>query len=76
MASRYGVPAGSSLTDWPITYDDLAPYYEQAEWEIGVSGDGTRAIATRARAPSAYPMPPVPANATTAVLKRGADASA
>ena len=40
MASRYGVPEGSSLADWPITYDDLAPYYERAEWEIGVSGDG------------------------------------
>ncbi|MBO9636518.1 MAG: GMC family oxidoreductase, partial [Chitinophagaceae bacterium] len=25
--------------DWPITYDDLKPYYEMAEFEIGVSGD-------------------------------------
>jgi choline dehydrogenase-like flavoprotein len=25
--------------DWPITYDDLKPYYEMAEYEIGVSGD-------------------------------------
>lgn len=25
--------------DWPITYDDLKPYYEMAEREIGVSGD-------------------------------------
>ena len=40
MASRYGVPAGSSLADWPISYDDLAPFYERAEWEIGVSGHG------------------------------------
>jgi choline dehydrogenase-like flavoprotein len=24
--------------DWPITYDDLKPYYEMAEREIGVSG--------------------------------------
>ena len=40
MATRYGVPDGSALADWPITYDDLAPFYEQAEWEIGVAGDG------------------------------------
>ena len=39
MASTYGVPKGSSLVDWPIAYEDLAPYYERAEWEIGVSGD-------------------------------------
>lgn len=25
--------------DWPLSYDDLAPWYEQAEWEIGVSAD-------------------------------------
>ncbi len=25
--------------DWPITYDELQPYYRRAEFEIGVSGD-------------------------------------
>jgi choline dehydrogenase-like flavoprotein len=25
--------------DWPITYEQLRPYYEKAEWEIGVSAD-------------------------------------
>ena len=40
MATRYGVPDGSALADWPITYDDLAPFYDRAEWEIGVRGDG------------------------------------
>lgn len=24
--------------DWPIQYSDLKPYYEKAEWELGVSG--------------------------------------
>ena len=41
MATTYGVPEGSSLADWPITYADLEPYYERAEWEIGVCGDHT-----------------------------------
>ena len=39
MRSTYGPVAGSTLEDWPISYDDLEPYYEKAEWEIGVSGD-------------------------------------
>ena len=39
MRSTYGVPPGSSLEDWPISYDDLEPFYEKAEYEIGVSGD-------------------------------------
>ena len=26
---------GSSLEDWPISYDDLEPFYDKAEYEIG-----------------------------------------
>src|SRR6516165_2155610 len=33
MRSTYGAVAGSTLEDWPISYDDLEPYYEKAEWE-------------------------------------------
>jgi choline dehydrogenase-like flavoprotein len=41
MASLYGVPDGSSLADWPISYDDLEPWYTRAETELGVAGDET-----------------------------------
>ncbi len=34
MRSLYGEGA-----DWPLTYEDLAPYYNEAEREIGVSAD-------------------------------------
>ena len=51
MATQYGVPDGSALADWPITYDDLAPFYERAEWEIGVAGDGARASDARPARP-------------------------
>jgi gluconate 2-dehydrogenase alpha chain len=39
--SRYGpasIPKGTTLEDWPLTYDDLEHYYELCEYEIGVSG--------------------------------------
>ena len=26
------------MADWPITYEELEPYYVQAEWEMGISG--------------------------------------
>ena len=32
------IPAGSTLTDWPITYEDLEPYYDKVEYLFGVSG--------------------------------------
>jgi gluconate 2-dehydrogenase alpha chain len=38
---RYGpgsLPPGSTLEDWPITYDELEPYYDIVEWEVGISG--------------------------------------
>lgn len=73
MASLYGIPEGSSLVDWPIGYDDLAPWYERAEWEIGVSGDGAAHSHEGLRARD-YPMPPLPDSPARAVLKRGADA--
>lgn len=56
MASIYGVPEGSSLADWPISYEDLAPYYERIEWEMGVCGDDqTMTHLPAYRKP--YPMP-------------------
>lgn len=38
---RYGaaaIPADSSLTDWPMSYAELEPYYDRTEYELGVSG--------------------------------------
>ena len=38
----YGRVEGASLIDWPITLDDLAPYYTQAENNIGSTHRGGR----------------------------------
>ena len=37
----YGVPDGSALADWPVSYDDMEPFYTQAEYNIGVCGSAT-----------------------------------
>jgi choline dehydrogenase-like flavoprotein len=73
MASLYGVPEGSSLSDWPLAYEDLEPYYERAEWEIGVAGDGE---GNRFQGPRRkdYPLPPTPDTLTRTALKGGAEA--
>lgn len=73
MASIYGVPEGSSLVDWPIGYDELAPWYEQAEWAIGVAGQGAAHTHEGPRAKD-YPMPPLPESVALPLLKRGAEA--
>jgi choline dehydrogenase-like flavoprotein len=71
MASTYGVPEGSSLADWPLTYDDLEPFYERAEWELGVAGD-SQALRNHIPRRRDYPLPPVPPSPQTSALSRGA----
>jgi choline dehydrogenase-like flavoprotein len=71
MASKYGVPQGSSLADWPITYETLEPFYERAEWELGVAGDG-RVIQHQVPRRRNYPLPPVPPGPHTVALQHGA----
>jgi choline dehydrogenase-like flavoprotein len=39
LRKELGAVKGSSLADWPIAYKDLAPYYDKAEEELGVSGN-------------------------------------
>lgn len=69
MASTYGVPEGSSLADWPISYEDLEPYYEMAEWTIGVAG-GKPAPQMPPRRD--YPMPPHRLTRKGAILREAA----
>ncbi len=71
MRSTYGAPPGSSLQDWPISYDDLEPFYEKAEYEIGVSGDysGDPFHGSRRRP---LPMPPLPINREFEILEPAA----
>lgn len=73
MASRYGVPERSSLVDWPFDYGELEPWYQRAEHEIGVNGQGGKDPHEGFRNRD-YPMPPVPGNLGTVALRNGADA--
>jgi gluconate 2-dehydrogenase alpha chain len=38
---RYGedkLPAGNRIQDWPVTYDEMEKWYDQVDYDIGVSG--------------------------------------
>ncbi|MGO4145715.1 GMC family oxidoreductase N-terminal domain-containing protein [Paenarthrobacter sp. YAF11_1] len=72
MASHYGVPENSTLADWPFGYDELAPYYERVEWELGVSGEANSAVGRRPARATQYPMPPLPGDRTRLLLSAAA----
>jgi choline dehydrogenase-like flavoprotein len=44
--------------DWPISYDDVAPFYDKVAQEIGVSGDAGAEELWRPKG-QPYPMPPM-----------------
>jgi len=70
-ASLLGGVPGTGLVDWPITYEEMEPYYTQAEWELGVSGAPGPNDPPRSRP---YPMPPLPIKSSGVLLERGARA--
>jgi gluconate 2-dehydrogenase alpha chain len=70
IVERYGakkIPSGCTVQDWGISYQELEPYYDAFEWDIGASGqagningkliaDGNPFEAPRSRG---YPNPPL-----------------
>lgn len=73
VKSTDGAVSGSSIEDWPITYAEMEPYYEKAEWTIGVSGQGWSSPFDPPRKRD-YPVPPVARNSAGAILEKGARA--
>lgn len=73
--STHGPIPGANVADWPLTYDDLAPYYDEVEQVLGVQGDETAAPDfVRAQAPRSRPfaMPPNPTMYAGRLLAEGA----
>ena len=73
MRTVAGDLKGASLADWPITYEELEPYYLKVEWAFGVSG---QAGANRFEGPRSgnYPCPPMPISRYAAKFMQGCEA--
>jgi choline dehydrogenase-like flavoprotein len=62
---------GAALADWPISYQELEPYYTKVEWEVGVSGLAGASPFDPPRS-KPYPMPPLPVKSSGVLMERGA----
>jgi len=69
--SRFGAVPNATLEDWPITYQDLEPYYTKSEQDIGVSGLGGSNPFDAPRS-KPYPLPPLPVKSCGVLFDRGA----
>ena len=59
VRERWGeqvLPAGATLADWPVTYEELEPYYTDLEYRVGVAGDDRNPFIPRQKP---FPMPPL-----------------
>ncbi len=80
---RYGastIPADSSVVDWPLSYAELEPYYDRAEYELGVSGKAGNLQGNRidggnvfeAPRKRGYPLPPLRWDQASTLMDAGA----
>ncbi len=59
LHSTLGPVEGAQVADWPLRYEDLEPFYAEAERRIGVAGDAS-ANPFAAWRSGPYPMAPGP----------------
>ena len=55
--------------DWPIGYNDVRPFYDRIQEEVGISGDAKAEVWRPVGAP--YPLPPLRQFAQARLLLRG-----
>src|SRR3989442_6168058 len=80
---RYGasrIPKGSTVEDWPFDYEELEPYYDRVEREVGVSGKAGNINGTLDRRGNIfegprkrdYPMSPLHGSGFTEIMSTAA----
>jgi choline dehydrogenase-like flavoprotein len=72
MRTLYGNPEGASLADWPVSYDEMEPYYTKAEWQLGVAGE-EGGLTRRMPRSAGYPMPAMGTEPSRELLGAAAD---
>src|SRR5213594_47102 len=81
---RYGasrIPRCSTVEDWPFGYEELEPYYDRVEYEIGVSGQAgningrldPRGNIFEGPRKRDYPMPPLRGTGFTELMTTAAN---
>jgi choline dehydrogenase-like flavoprotein len=75
--SALGPVPGADVADWPFSYADIAPYYDEVEKLIGAQGDAANQPAlVKQHAPRSgpFPMPPGPQQRSSLLIASGAAA--
>lgn len=58
LRSTFGPIEGADIQDWPISYDDMEPFYAKVEREVGISGRVISHPFQEPRSTPDFPFPP------------------
>ncbi len=58
LKTKYGPIKGANIEDWPISYEELEPYYKKVENIVGVSGKFQDVKYEPPRSTKDFPYPP------------------
>ena len=58
LLSEFGPVPGANIADWPISYEDMEPWYSKVESEVGISGKIVDHPLAEPRSPADFPYPP------------------
>ena len=62
LLSKFGQIKGANVTDWPISYEEMEPYYTMAEELVGISGKVQEHPFKPPRSTKSFPQPPTREN--------------
>lgn len=62
LRSTYGPIEGSNVVDWPISYEDMEPYFDKVEKVVGVSGRVIKHSTQEPRSHPSFPYRPLVEN--------------
>ena len=70
LKSKYGAIEGANVVDWPISYEEIEPYYTLAEGLVGISGKFLPHPFEPPRSTPDFPQPPTTENGVVGLLER------
>ncbi len=59
LLSEFKAIKGANIANWPITYQELEPYYEKVERVVGISGEVSYYPFLEPRSTKNFPYPPL-----------------
>ncbi len=74
LKSKYGEIEGANVVDWPISYEDLEPYYDLTEELVGISGKFKTHKYEPPRSRKDFTQPPTQENVVVNLLDKSCSA--